>query len=293
MSDNIQWHSGFLKGLQLEMKPRAGFELDNEKKVLQLPPRMDYLYIKTDDLPIENELGHIFRKYNVIEFKGPKTSVNFKHFLQGIGYICLYYQKEKILEKEIYQFTYTLICAVEPVSLLKELRNDGFQIEKRLEGIYDVYTRMPFPIQIVVLKELDPQKHPYLRVFSSVTNEEDLKKFVQQKDVIKEDEDEHWKELMNFLAEAYPNKMKKVKEMEDMGPYFRELMSDEINAAFQEGEQLGISKGEKTGFSKGELETKKSAAKNFWDNGVEVDTIAKSLSVSEAQVEEWIKKELN
>jgi predicted transposase/invertase (TIGR01784 family) len=81
--------------------------------------------------------------------------------------------------------------------------------------------------------------------------------------------------------------------MEDMGPYFRELMSDEINAAFQEGEQLGISKGEKTGFSKGELETKKSAAKNFWDNGVEVDTIAKSLSVSEAQVEEWIKKELN
>jgi predicted transposase/invertase (TIGR01784 family) len=98
---------------------------------------------------------------------------------------------------------------------------------------------------------------------------------------------------MNFLAEAYPDKMKKVKEMEDMGPYFRELMSDEINAAFQEGEQLGISKGEKTGFSKGELETKKSAAKNFWDNGVEVDTIAKSLSVSEAQVEEWIKKELN
>jgi flagellar biosynthesis/type III secretory pathway protein FliH len=261
----------------------------------------------------------------VIEFKGPKTSVNFKHFLQGIGYICVYYQKEKILEKEIYQFTYTLICAVEPVSLLKELRNDGFQIEKRLEGIYDVYTRMPFPIQIVILKELDPQKHPYLRVFSSVTNEEDLKKFVQQKDVIKEDEDEHWKELMNFLAEAYPNKMKKVKEMEDMGPYFRELMSDEINAAFQEGEQLGISKGEKTGFSKGEktgfskgektgfskgektgfskgektgfikgeLHTKRTIAKNLWDNEVAVDTIAKSLSVSEAQVEEWIKSELN
>jgi DNA invertase Pin-like site-specific DNA recombinase len=94
-----------------------------------------------------------------------------------------------------------------------------------------------------------------------------------------------------------------------MGPYFRELMSDEINAAFQEGEQLGISKGEKTGFSKGEktgfskgektgfikgeLQTKRTTAKNLWDNGVAVNTIAKSLSVSEAQVEEWIKKELN
>jgi flagellar biosynthesis/type III secretory pathway protein FliH len=113
--------------------------------------------------------------------------------------------------------------------------------------------------------------------------------------------------------------------MEDMGPYFRELMSDEINAAFQEGEQLGISKGEKTGFSKGEktgfskgektgfskgektgfskgektgfikgeLHTKRTIAKNLWDNEVAVDTIAKSLSVSEAQVEEWIKSELN
>jgi predicted transposase/invertase (TIGR01784 family) len=74
-----------------------------------------------------------------------------------------------------------------------------------------------------------------------------------------------------------------------MGPHFRELMSDEINAAFQDG----ISEGEKTGFSKGELQTKRTTAKNLWDNGVAVNTIAKSLSVSEAQVEEWIKGELN
>jgi predicted transposase/invertase (TIGR01784 family) len=66
-----------------------------------------------------------------------------------------------------------------------------------------------------------------------------------------------------------------------MGPHFRELMSDEINAAFQDG------------IREGELQTKRTTAKNLWDNEVAVDTIAKSLSVSEAQVEEWIKKELN
>jgi predicted transposase/invertase (TIGR01784 family) len=90
-----------------------------------------------------------------------------------------------------------------------------------------------------------------------------------------------------------------------MGPHFRELMSDEINAAFQDGinegektgfskgEKSGFSKGEKTGFIKGELQTKRTTAKNLWDNEVAIDTIAKSLSVSEAQVEEWIKSELN
>jgi hypothetical protein len=101
-----------------------------------------------------------------------------------------------------------------------------------------------------------------------------------------------------------------------MGPHFRELMSDEINAAFQDGinegektgfskgeksgfskgektgfskgEKSGFSKGEKTGFIKGELQPKRTTAKNFWDNGVAIETIAKSLSVSEVQVEEWI-----
>jgi hypothetical protein len=48
----------------------------------------------------------------------------------------------------------------------------------------------------------------------------------------------------------YSSKIKK-KENDQIRPHIRELMSDEIHAAFQEGEQLGISKGEKNGILQG------------------------------------------
>ena len=55
------------------------------------PIRMDLLIIKKlADVRIENELGHIFKKYNVAEFKSPDDALSIDDYYKTVGYACLY-----------------------------------------------------------------------------------------------------------------------------------------------------------------------------------------------------------
>ncbi|WP_304411710.1 hypothetical protein, partial [Bacteroides acidifaciens] len=39
---------------------------------------------------IKNEIGHIFRKFNVVEFKSPDDALSIDDYYKTIGYACLY-----------------------------------------------------------------------------------------------------------------------------------------------------------------------------------------------------------
>ena len=52
---------------------------------------MDLLIIKKlADIRTKNELGHIFKKFNVIEFKSPDDSLSIDDYFKTVGYSCLY-----------------------------------------------------------------------------------------------------------------------------------------------------------------------------------------------------------
>lgn len=75
MADNleitkVQWHPGFYGAAELEfVKNKGDLEFQQEYNLSKEPIRIDLLVIrKTTDARIENELGHIFKKYNIVEY---------------------------------------------------------------------------------------------------------------------------------------------------------------------------------------------------------------------------------
>ena len=50
---------------------------------------MDLLIIKKlSDVLIENEIGHIFKKYNVVEYKSPEDGLSIDDYYKAIDYAC-------------------------------------------------------------------------------------------------------------------------------------------------------------------------------------------------------------
>ena len=91
--DKIQWHPAFYAATGLELhEDMERLELKSEYNLSKEPIRIDLLIIKNDEPigKIKNEIGHIMRKYNVIEYKSPEDSMTIDDFYKTIGYACLY-----------------------------------------------------------------------------------------------------------------------------------------------------------------------------------------------------------
>lgn len=67
---NIQWHPGFYGAAELEFISNKGdLEFQREFNLSKEPIRMDLLIIKKfSNIRTKNEIGHIFRKFNVVEY---------------------------------------------------------------------------------------------------------------------------------------------------------------------------------------------------------------------------------
>ena len=88
----IQWHSGFSAALRITLGDEIEcLEMQEEYLLSRKPLQMDILIIKKhDNIEIRKEIGRIFRKYNIIEYKSPKDSLNINDFYKGYGYACIY-----------------------------------------------------------------------------------------------------------------------------------------------------------------------------------------------------------
>lgn len=98
------------------------------------PVRIDLLVIKNweEASILKNEIGHIMRKYNVLEYKGPGDDMSIDTFYKTLGYACLYkgYGK-KVNEIPAEELTVSLFREAYPKKLFRELQNRGYQIEER------------------------------------------------------------------------------------------------------------------------------------------------------------------
>ena len=97
MGDNlekieIQWHPGFYGAAELELiSNREELEFQREYNLSKKPLQMDLLIIKKlADVQIENEIGRIFKKYNVVEYKSPEDGLTIDDYYKTMGYACLY-----------------------------------------------------------------------------------------------------------------------------------------------------------------------------------------------------------
>lgn len=66
-------------------------EFQREYNLSKEPLKMDLLVIKKlSDRPVRNEIGRIFKRYNVIEYKSPDDGLSIDDYYKTLGYACLY-----------------------------------------------------------------------------------------------------------------------------------------------------------------------------------------------------------
>lgn len=175
-----------------------------------MPLRVDMILIKKKkDLSLKNEIGRIFRRYNLIEYKSPKDDLNYDVFLKGIAYAYLFKCYEKHVDKiSLSEVTLTFIRENRPVKLLKKLREINLLVEEAASGVYYISGHGEIAIQLIDLDD----KYYAGAIWEVVTAEN--------------------KKLMRRLRED-----------EDMGSALAMLMKPEIDQAFDSGFNNGFGNG--------------------------------------------------
>lgn len=190
---NIQWHPGFYGAAELEFLSNKGdLEFQREYNLNKEPIRMDMLIIKKlADVRIKNELGHIFKKYNVVEYKSPDDALSIDDYYKTVGYACLYKGLGETVDQiPADELTISIFRESYPREMFEAMKNLGMEIKEYYPGIYYISGKqILFDTQIVVTKQLDKETHRTLRVLSKNVREEDVRAFVKRAAKISESGD--------------------------------------------------------------------------------------------------------
>ena len=135
----LQWHPAFAAVLRIELEKELDrLEIEDEVQLTKKPLQMDVLLIKKDgEKPIEKNIGRIFRKHNIIEYKSPGDSLSVNDFYKVYGYACIYQSDtDRVMEIRPQELTLTFVCSRFPRKLLQHLRGNlrrGREIEELME----------------------------------------------------------------------------------------------------------------------------------------------------------------
>lgn len=137
----IQWHPGFYAAAELELHlNRKDLEFHREYNLSKKPLQIDLLIIeKLKNVQIQNEIGKLFRRYNIVEYKSPEDSLNIDDFFKTVGYAYLYKGLgEHVSQIPLEELTVSLFHETRPVKLMKEIVRYGCTIQEYAPGIYYV-----------------------------------------------------------------------------------------------------------------------------------------------------------
>ena len=115
--------------------------LENERQLSEKPLGIDILIIKKNvDIPIRKNIGRIFRRHNIVEYKSLRDYLGVNDFYKVYAYACLYKalteREDEIRTKEM---SITFISYRYPRKLERYLeRNRRYRFEEREKGIYEI-----------------------------------------------------------------------------------------------------------------------------------------------------------
>ena len=169
----LQWHPAFYAGIQIELENELDkLIFESEHNLSKKPMRIDVLIIKklADDAIYKN-IGRIFRRYNIVEYKSPTDYLSIDDFYKVYGYSCFYKSEAKRVDSiKITDITITFVSKKYPIELIEHLEKIRcFGLEKVDEGIYYI-TNDTLPMQLLVTSELSKEENLWLK---SLTNDLD------------------------------------------------------------------------------------------------------------------------
>lgn len=137
----IQWHSGFVAAMSLEFEENRGSLIfEKEYNLNTKPLEVDLLVIKKDpSVQTANEIGKIFRRYNIIEYKSPEDHMDIDTFYKTHAYGCLYKAYgESVNERPADEITISIIRDAKPEGLFRYFKEHNIRVETSYMGIYYV-----------------------------------------------------------------------------------------------------------------------------------------------------------
>ena len=256
--DKIQWHPAFCAAAGLELQENIdALELTPEYNLSKEPIRIDLLIVKDRKKlgKIKNEIGHIMRTYNVIEYKSPEDGLTIDDFYKTIGYACLYKGYGENVDKiPVNELTASLFREAYPREMFLALKRHGHEIEMVYPGIYYITNNLPFPVQVIVTKELKKETHSSLRILSNNAEREDVERFLEMSVRIKTP----WgrnnvDSVLQASARANFELYENLRRESAVSSVFRELFRDEVEemeeSGFRAGQAQIIIKMYKNGFT--------------------------------------------
>lgn len=232
-AEKLQWHPAFCAATELELRQDLDvLELIPEYNLSKKPLQIDLVIIKKMDWKrtLQNEIGHIMRGHNILEYKGPGDELTIDSFFKVIGYASLYKAQgiavNKIPASEV---TVSFFRNAYPKALFQELKKEGYILKKMYPGIYYVRGKVPFPVQVVVTSQLERKAHCSLRVLTTQVEMQDAELFLEQIHYL---ESKNERSNIDSVLQVSVNANKQVysllRRKNEMCEALRELMKDEI-----------------------------------------------------------------
>ena len=252
----IQWHPGFRGAFQREFrKYREYLHFEEELPLTVGSLFVDLIVIEMiQPVPMENELGKIFRKHNVCEYKGPDDALNIDDYYKTLAYACLYKCSGQTVDAiPAREITVSLIRDAYPRQLIHALEAEGHTVTERYPGVF--YLEFPedengktlFPTQIIVTNRLERETHSGLRVLRRPADGEDVLRFLKEVEQAKEPGD-----IANINAilgvsmaanaELY-GKIGKEIDASMLHPALMELVKDDLEDRWKAGLAYGLEEG--------------------------------------------------
>ena len=234
----LQWHPAFYADIQIELEAEADLLIfENEHQLGTKPKEIDVLIVKKEqEVPVRKNIGRIFRKYNIVEYKSPTDYLSIDDFYKVYGYACFYKADTSREDSiKIQDITITFVCHRYPRSLIRHLKEErGYQITGVEDGIYYIIGDK-IPIQMILTKELSEKHNLWLKSLTDdLEGADTVRRLIEQYGEHKENK--LYKSVMNLIVRANQDKFKEVKTMCEA---LEELMKDEMDAKKAEGKMEG------------------------------------------------------
>lgn len=283
----LQWYSGFSAALRVELEDELDeLCIEDEHMLSKKPMQIDVLVVKKKgEQPIRKNIGRIFRKHNIIEYKSPEDYLSINDFYKVYGYTC-FYQSETKRVKDIppEEITMTFICNHYPQKLFEHLKKfKGIEVEKQEAGLYYLLGDS-FPIQLVIVKELSKEENYWLQnLRCNLKTGEEIQEVVRRYEQVKHKA--YYSDVMNLIVRA---NQKQMEEEKNMCEALNELFAEEL----KEADLRGRKEGRKEGRSVGQIEKLKELVQKKLAKNQSIEKIADDL-VEDVEVIRKIVKELN
>lgn len=166
INGKIQWHPAFCAALRIELEEDAEMlDFRDEYLLSKKPMQVDTVVIKKkEEVSLRKNIGHMFRKHNLVQYKSPDDYLSINDFYKTYGYAC-FYQADTAKELEVgpEEITITFVCNRYPYKLLKHLtKNRNLLVKRHDDGIYYLEGDF-FPMQLVVTHELAKEKNYWMQ----------------------------------------------------------------------------------------------------------------------------------